>query len=62
MLLSSQKYDELYDSVIDYELSVEVERRMRDAKDENMVSFEQALLGNGITQEELDLSDDVDID
>ncbi len=62
VLLSPQKNDELYDAVIDYELSVEAERRMRDARDEDMVSFEQVLLENGITQEEIDLADDVQID
>ncbi len=62
VLLSPQKYDELYDAVIDYELSIEAERRMRDAKDEDMVSFEQVLLENGITQEELDRADYVEIE
>ncbi len=62
VLLSPQKYDELYDAVIDYELSIETERRMRDIKDEDMISFEQVLRKHGIAQEELELADDVEID
>lgn len=63
VLLAPERYSELLELIEDYALAAEAERRMKkDAEDKNRISAADVMHRNGVTQEELDAMDDVDIE
>lgn len=63
VLLAPERYNELLELIEDYALAAEAERRMKkDATCNNRISAADVMNRNGITKDELDAIEDVDIE
>ncbi|WP_055665524.1 type II toxin-antitoxin system Phd/YefM family antitoxin [Desnuesiella massiliensis] len=62
VLITPERYREMEEIIENYNLLIEAERRMENAKDDDFIYSEEVLLNLGITKEELSNIDEVEID
>ena len=62
VLITPERYREMEEIIENYNLLIEAEKRMENAKDDDFISSDEVLLNLGITKEELNNIDDVEID
>lgn len=62
VLITPERYREVEEIIENYNLLIEAEKRMENAKDDDFISSDEVLLNLGITKEELNNIDDVEID
>lgn len=62
VLITPETYQEMIETLENYKLSIEAERRMKNATDRDFVSHEDVLAELNITQEQLDSMEDVEIE
>lgn len=62
VLITPERYREVEEIIENYNLLIEAEKRTENAKDDDFISSDEVLLNLGITKEELNNIDDVEID
>jgi len=62
VLITPEKYQEMIETLEDYKLYIEAEQRMKNSKDSELIPYEDVLKEFNITQEQLEATEDVEIE
>lgn len=62
VLITPETYQEMVEALDNYKLYIEAEKRMKNAAKQDFVSEEEVMRKFGITQEDLDTIDNVEIE
>lgn len=62
ILVSPEKYEEMLELIEDAKLFMEAEKRMKNATESNILSREEVLKRHGLTNEDIENAEDVEIE